>query len=79
MVDCIKAAYSVHEKSPNGPGSGNIRRINVNAAPMEISELKKLWGAGIGTYQVFQETYHQETYEKVHPKNTLKVSEKPQQ
>lgn len=67
MVDCIKAAYTVHEKSPNGPGEGNIRRINVNAAPMEISELKKLWSAGIGTYQVFQETYHKQTYSQVHP------------
>lgn len=67
MVESIKAAYSVQEKSPNGPGVGNIRRINVNAAPMEISELKKLWEAGIGTYQVFQETYHKPTYKIVHP------------
>jgi len=67
MVESIKAAYSVQEKSPNGPGSGNIRRINVNAAPMETSELKKLWKAGIGTYQVFQETYHKPTYKVVHP------------
>lgn len=67
MVESIKAAYSVQEKSPKGPGVGNIRRINVNAAPMEISELKKLWEAGIGTYQVFQETYHKPTYKNVHP------------
>ncbi len=67
MVESIKAVYSVQEKSPNGPGSGNIRRINVNAAPMEISELKKLWKAGIGTYQVFQETYHKPKYKIVHP------------
>ncbi|MDD2635986.1 MAG: [FeFe] hydrogenase H-cluster radical SAM maturase HydG, partial [Bacteroidales bacterium] len=49
MVESIKAAYSVQEKSPKSNGYGNIRRINVNAAPMEISELKKLWEAGIGT------------------------------
>ena len=67
MVKAIKAAYSVKEKSPKGPGYGDIRRINVNAAPMEISELKKLLAAGIGTYQVFQETYHKATYKAVHP------------
>jgi 2-iminoacetate synthase len=67
MVNAIKAAYSVNEKSPNGVGYGNIRRINVNAAPMEIANLRLLWEAGIGTYQVFQETYHKPTYKKVHP------------
>ncbi|MDD4150560.1 MAG: [FeFe] hydrogenase H-cluster radical SAM maturase HydG [Bacteroidales bacterium] len=67
MVESIKAAYSVREKSPKGPGYGDMRRINVNAAPMEISELKKLLDAEIGTYQVFQETYHKPTYKVVHP------------
>ncbi|MFH1352873.1 MAG: [FeFe] hydrogenase H-cluster radical SAM maturase HydG [bacterium] len=46
---------------------GEIRRVNVNAAPMSVADLKKMKEAGIGTYQVFQETYHHETYKKVHP------------
>lgn len=67
MCDSIKAIYSVNEKAERGPGSGQIRRVNINAAPMSIADLKKLNAAGIGTYQVFQETYHKETYKKVHP------------
>lgn len=67
MAEAMKAVYSVQEPSPRGEGYGNIRRINVNAAPMEISELRKLRDAGIGTYQVFQETYHRPTYKEVHP------------
>ena len=60
-------------KLPPNPGAPtNIRRANINAAPMEMAKLKKLKEAGIGTYQVFQETYHRETFEKVHPQNTLK-------
>ena len=51
---------------------GATRRINVNAAPMQIDELKQLKEAGLGTYQVFQETYHRKTYEALHPKNTIK-------
>jgi len=57
---------------PTKHGYGNIRRINVNAAPMSIEELKQLHEVGLGTYQVFQETYHHETYAKMHPKGTLK-------
>ena len=49
-----------------------IRRANVNAAPLSISDLKKLSEVGIGTYQVFQETYHHETYRRLHPADTLK-------
>lgn len=68
--DTIKAIYSV--KVPTKNGYGQIRRINVNAAPMSIEDLKMLKDAGIGTYQVFQETYHHKTYAKIHPKNTIK-------
>lgn len=67
MEEAIQAVYSVKEKSPHGPGYGNIRRVNVNAAPMSIADLKRLWEVGIGTYQVFQETYHKPTYRRVHP------------
>lgn len=46
---------------------GEIRRINVNVAPLKIGEFRRLKTAGIGTYQLFQETYHLPTYQKVHP------------
>nr|WP_049785099.1 [FeFe] hydrogenase H-cluster radical SAM maturase HydG [Desulfotalea psychrophila] len=47
-------------------GRGEIRRININAAPLDLAGFARVKEAGIGTYQVFQETYHQETYESVH-------------
>lgn len=47
--------------------NGSIRRINVNIAATEVENYKKLKEAGIGTYVLFQETYHRETYAKVHP------------
>ncbi|TKG96013.1 [FeFe] hydrogenase H-cluster radical SAM maturase HydG [Puteibacter caeruleilacunae] len=72
MVDSIKSVYDVQRKAPVTGRTVGIRRVNINAAPMETSKLAKLKEAGIGTYQVFQETYHRETYEKVHPQHTLK-------
>ncbi|MDD2702795.1 MAG: [FeFe] hydrogenase H-cluster radical SAM maturase HydG [Candidatus Omnitrophica bacterium] len=51
---------------------GEIRRVNVNAAPMSVDDLRKVKEAGIGTYQVFQETYHPQTYTRLHPVNTIK-------
>jgi len=53
-------------------GWGQIRRCNVNAAPMSVEELGVLNDAGIGTFQVFQETYHKATYARLHPPNTIK-------
>ncbi|WP_425514951.1 [FeFe] hydrogenase H-cluster radical SAM maturase HydG [Crassaminicella profunda] len=53
-------------------GRGEIRRANINAAPMDVEGYKKLHDVGIGTYQIFQETYHHETYRKLHPKGDLK-------
>jgi len=47
-------------------GNGNIRRVNVNVAPLTVPEFQQLKAAGIGTYQIFQETYHHQTYAKVH-------------
>ena len=70
MVDSLKNIYDVKVKTRKG--FGQIRRVNVNAAPMQVDELRKLHDAGIGTYQVFQETYHHETYKKLHPKATIK-------
>jgi len=72
MAECISNIYSVKRETPTGGGYNNIRRVNVNAAPMSIGNLKKLWRAGIGTYQVFQETYDKEIYADVHPSNTIK-------
>lgn len=48
--------------------NGEIRRVNINAAPQTIDDYKKIKEVGIGTFQIFQETYHFDTYKKVHPK-----------
>lgn len=47
-------------------GRGEIRRVNVNVAPLGVEEFRQLKAAGIGTYQLFQETYHRETYGRMH-------------
>ncbi|RFU93876.1 [FeFe] hydrogenase H-cluster radical SAM maturase HydG [Sphaerochaeta halotolerans] len=70
IAETMNTIYEV--KVPVRNGMGEIRRVNVNAAPLPIQDLKKLQKAGIGTFQVFQETYHHETYSKVHPSDTLK-------
>lgn len=49
-------------------GHGEIRRVNVNAAPQTVEGYKIIKDAGIGTFQIFQETYHQPTYKKLHPR-----------
>lgn len=72
MADAMGTIYATRRTTPTGSGFNNIRRININAAPMSIDELRKLWRAGIGTYQVFQETYHHERYAELHPANTIK-------
>ena len=60
IADSVRTVYKVKK------GQGEIRRVNINAAPMDIDGYKIVKQAGIGTYQVFQETYHHETYKKVH-------------
>lgn len=70
IVESLKTIYSVRVKTKNGHGS--IRRVNVNAPAFSIEDLKRINEAGIGTYQVFQETYHKETYARVHPADTIK-------
>ena len=62
ITDAIKEIYSIKFEN------GSIRRINVNIAATTIENYKKLKAAEIGTYILFQETYHRETYKKVHPK-----------
>jgi 2-iminoacetate synthase len=53
-------------------GNGEIRRININAAPLDYDGFRKVQQAGIGTYQIFMETYHHETYARMHPAGTMK-------
>ena len=64
--DCVKAVYGLKVEH------GAIRRVNINAAPLDVSGFRRVKAAGIGTYQVFQETYHHPTYTEVHPVNTRK-------
>ncbi len=61
-VEAVKAIYSA------GVGKNKIKRVNVNCAPLSTEDFKKLKKSGIGTYQLFQETYHDETYRRMHPK-----------
>ena len=71
FAETIRTAYSRLVKSPRGATVG-IRRVNVNAAPLPVEDLRVLKKVGIGTYQVFQETYHRETYSRLHPADTVK-------
>ncbi len=71
IAEALRTIYSV--KVPTRRGFGQIRRVNVNAAPMTVPDLRKLKEAGIGTYQVFQETYDRELYSRLHPGDTPKA------
>ncbi len=62
VLESIKTIYSIKHKN------GAIRRVNVNIAATTVENYKKLKEAGIGTYILFQETYHKPTYEYLHPK-----------
>ncbi len=59
--DTVKKSYSIRK------GKGEIRRVNINAAPLDEEGYKLVKSSGIGTYQVFMETYHEPTYKAVHP------------
>jgi 2-iminoacetate synthase len=59
----LKAIDTIYQTKS---GKGEIRRVNVNIAPLTVEEFKQLKAAKIGTYQLFQETYHRETYASVH-------------
>lgn len=61
ILECIDTIYSIKHKN------GAIRRVNVNIAATTVENYQKLKEAGIGTYILFQETYHKESYEKLHP------------
>ena len=60
ILECIKTIYSIQHKN------GAIRRVNVNIAATTVEEYRMLKEAGIGTYILFQETYHKESYEQLH-------------
>ena len=62
ILESIKTIYSIKHKN------GQIRRLNVNIAATTVENYRKLHDAEIGTYQLFQETYHPEEYKKLHPK-----------
>ena len=61
ILECINTIYSIKHKN------GAIRRVNVNIAATTVENYRKLKEAGIGTYILFQETYHKESYLKLHP------------
>jgi len=65
-------ARSVRTVYETRVGHGEIRRVNINAAPLDHEGYRTVKAAGIGTYQIFHETYHHETYAKFHPQNTRK-------
>lgn len=60
IAHTVKLVYSVKK------GKGEIRRVNINAAPFDIQGFRTIGQAGIGTYQIFQETYHPEAYQWYH-------------
>ncbi len=61
IAHAVEVIYSVRE------GNGEIRRINVNCMPLDVEGYRKMKKAGIGTYQIFQESYHRPTYAAMHP------------
>jgi len=72
IADTIRTIYSHQVKAPNSGCKVGIRRVNVNAAPLPVADLKVLHEVGIGTFQVFQETYNRKLYEQMHPAWTVK-------
>ncbi len=67
IADSVRTTYAVQSGE-----HGEIRRVNVNAAPMDHAGFRTVRGSGIGTWQIFQETYHHATYARVHGSNTMK-------
>ena len=66
IAETARTVYSVKK------GNGEIRRVNINAAPLDIEGFRTVKEAGIGTYQIFQETYHPEAYKLYHPSGPKK-------
>lgn len=61
IADTVRTVYAIHR------GKSNIRRVNINAAPLDTEGFRIVHEAGIGTYQIFQETYHPGAYKINHP------------
>jgi 2-iminoacetate synthase len=61
IAETVRTVYDTKYKK------GEIRRVNINAAPLDIEGFRTVKSVGIGTYQIFQETYHEETYKRLHP------------
>lgn len=70
IAESLDSIYSASAQMRRG--LCNVRRINVNAAPLSIDDLKIVQKAGIGTFQVFQETYDHKIYREMHPQDTVK-------
>ncbi len=68
IAESVRTVYRTHY------GNGEIRRVNINAAPFNPEGFRIIKEAGIGTYQIFQETYHHATYSKWHPEGTRKAN-----
>ena len=66
IADSVRTVYATKV------GQGSIRRVNINAAPLDVEGFRIVKEAGIGTYQVFHETYHHATYAAMHPAGTRK-------
>ena len=66
IAETVRTVYGIKK------GHGEIRRVNINAAPLDIEGFRMVKEAGIGTYQIFQETYHPEMYKIYHPSGPKK-------
>lgn len=66
--DADVIAHAVEIIYATKAGNGEIRRVNVNCAPLDVEGYRKMKAVGIGTYQIFQETYHRPTYAAMHPR-----------
>jgi 2-iminoacetate synthase len=72
LYDADFIAEQVRTVYDTKSGHGEIRRVNINAAPMDVEGFRTIKASGIGTYQIFQETYHHETYAQLHNPSTRK-------
>lgn len=66
IAESVRTCYKIKV------GNGEIRRVNINAAPLDVEGFRIVKEAGIGTFQVFQETYHKESYSQYHPSGDIK-------
>src|SRR5574344_432399 len=72
IAETIETCYRRQVKAPRTGAPVGIRRVNVNAAPLPVDDLKVLRSVGIGTFQVFPETYNRKLYEEMHPSWSVK-------